>query len=73
MSDTTHHLERALVFLEQAEQALANAANALRETADTNLIDSAIGLEAETCILSVHVQRSMRRTRRLRKITALAS
>ena len=73
MSDTTQHLERALVYLEQAEQALANAANALRETADVDLIDSAIGLEAETCILSVHVQRSMRRTRRLRRITALAS
>jgi hypothetical protein len=73
MSDTTHNLERALVFLEQAEQALAQAANALRETADTDLIDGAIGLEAETCILSVHVQRSMRRTRRLRTITALAS
>jgi hypothetical protein len=73
MSNTTHDLERALVFLEQAEQALAHAANALRETADTELIDAAIGLEAETCILSVHVQRTMRRSRRLLKMTALAS
>jgi hypothetical protein len=73
MSDTTHDLQRALVYLDQAEQALAQAANTLRETADTELIDAAIGLEAETCILSVHVQRSMRRTLRLRKMTALAS
>jgi hypothetical protein len=73
MSDNTHDLERALVFLEKAEEALAHAATALRETGDGDLIDSAIGLEAETCILSVHVQRAMRRSRRLQRVPALAS
>jgi hypothetical protein len=65
MNGQAERLQRALSLVQQAELALANAVSALREASDDDLTNHAIRLEAEACILEVHIGRAYRRTIRL--------